>query len=98
MHNAEFTIRNAAASPVRDEKGLGRGVNPCTTGPNPMLVPLGTAECAGMGEKSDAPNGAKECVVGVTQGFTGIRMKTDVVRMKTDHGVALVTPNGLATH
>ena len=57
----KFTIRNAAAaSPVRDEKGLGRGVNPCTAGPNPMLVPLGTAECAGMGEKSDAPNGAKD--------------------------------------
>ena len=56
----KFTICNAAASPVRDEKGLGRGVNPCTADPNPMLVPLGTAECAGMGEKSDAPNGAKD--------------------------------------
>ena len=35
-----------------------------------MLVPLGTAECAGMGEKSDAPNGAKDGGVDVTQGFT----------------------------
>ena len=57
----KFTICNAAAaSPVRDEKGLGRGVNPCIADPNPIIVPLGTAECAGMGEKSGAPNGAKD--------------------------------------
>ena len=35
-----------------------------------MLVPLGTAECAVMGEKSDAPSGAKDGGAAGAQGFT----------------------------
>ncbi len=69
MQNAEFTIRNAtAASPVRDGKGLGRGVNPCTMSQN-HYSPVRDGRMWRC-EKSDAPNGAKDCVVGVTQGFT----------------------------